>query len=105
MPVETPALAEMRDRLQSAKPSSWIEAMVASMSCRRRISSMPILGTLAPCARPAPISAVSAHHVCALQHDDPRHPSYPEVRHIADFILVDQSKKNLGLDAKPSYRD
>src|SRR5262249_46461938 len=35
----------------------------------------------------------------------PGHPSYPEGRHIAGFILVDQSKKALGLGAKAAYRD
>jgi hypothetical protein len=35
----------------------------------------------------------------------PRYPSYPEAGHIADFILVDQSKKTLGLGAKAAYRD
>src|SRR5258707_9377424 len=34
-----------------------------------------------------------------------RMPSHPEVGHIADFILVDQSKKTLGLGAKAAYRD
>jgi hypothetical protein len=32
-------------------------------------------------------------------------PRHLEVGHIADFILVDQSKKTLGLGAKAAYRD
>src|SRR4051812_5539475 len=44
MPVETPARAEIRDRLDSARPTSWIEAIVASISWRRRISSIPSFG-------------------------------------------------------------
>src|SRR5581483_6725022 len=49
MPVETPARAEIRDRLHSAKPTSWIEAMVASINWRRRISSIPSFGIGTPC--------------------------------------------------------
>src|SRR5260221_2907250 len=51
MLVETPALAEMRDKLESANPTSWIEAMVASINWRRRISSRPSFGKPSPLRR------------------------------------------------------
>src|SRR5256885_2197255 len=78
MPVETPALAEMRERLDSAKPTSWIEAIVASISWRRRISSIPSFGISLTC---------------------------PEVqaKDTAGLILDDQSKKGLRNAAGASY--
>ncbi|GAB4370139.1 MAG: hypothetical protein Kow00114_30290 [Kiloniellaceae bacterium] len=44
MPPDRPAVLEMRAMVALAKPCSWIDVMVAAISCRRRRSSIPILG-------------------------------------------------------------
>src|SRR6185369_10488123 len=97
MPVETPALAEIRDRLESAKPISWIEAMVASINWRRLISSIPTLGMPDPLPREALIrSGIAAAGPWAENASGPKLRAGSGAAHTGFFILDDQSNKNMG---------
>src|SRR5262249_34429128 len=94
MPAETPAFAAMRETLESENPTSWMEAMVASINCRRRISSMPSLGNGQPRERVSgadllPASGFSYVHQARRVGAQAVKP--PET--LGGFILVDQPKK------------